>query len=81
MTDSRGKVRTARTTGFGYYRFTDVPAGETYVFTASGKRFSFGENAHLLFTLAFSNDRIITRQVQLIIEPVNLPAMRRKLVE
>lgn len=47
MTDSSGNVRTARTTGFGYYRFTDVAAGETYVFTATGKRFSFGENAQV----------------------------------
>ncbi len=47
MTDSRGKVRTARTTGFGYYQFSDVAAGETYVFTASGKQFTFEQNTQV----------------------------------
>jgi hypothetical protein len=44
MTDSQGITRTATTTSFGYYQFADVPAGQTYVFTARGKRFSFGQN-------------------------------------
>jgi len=36
-----GQVRTARTSPFGYYRFDEVPAGETYIATASSKRFVF----------------------------------------
>jgi hypothetical protein len=44
MTDSHGNTRTARSTSFGYYRFDDVRAGETYIFTAQGKRFSFERN-------------------------------------
>jgi len=44
MTDSNGNTRTARTMSFGYYRFEEVEAGETYVFTATGKRFTFEQN-------------------------------------
>jgi phage gp45-like len=47
MTDSNGNTRTARTTAFGYYRFEDVAAGETYIFAARGKRFSFGQNSQV----------------------------------
>jgi hypothetical protein len=47
MTDSNGNTRTATSSSFGYYRFTDVPAGETYIFTARGKRFSFRQNSQV----------------------------------
>ncbi len=47
MTDSAGNTRTATSSNSGYYRFTDVPAGETYIFTARGKRFSFGQNTQV----------------------------------
>lgn len=43
MTDSNGETRSALTNPFGYYRFTDVPAGETYVFSVSAKRYSFSQ--------------------------------------
>jgi hypothetical protein len=36
-----GQVRYARTNSFGYYRFDDVPSGETYIVTANSKRFVF----------------------------------------
>ncbi|MGI8640805.1 MAG: cohesin domain-containing protein, partial [Pyrinomonadaceae bacterium] len=44
MTDSQGNTRTATTSSFGYYRFEDVRAGETYIFTARGKRFTFARD-------------------------------------
>jgi len=47
MTDSSGNTRTATTTSFGYYRFEEVAAGETYIFAARGKRFSFGQNSQV----------------------------------
>ncbi|MBA3334836.1 MAG: hypothetical protein H0T08_04415 [Acidobacteria bacterium] len=47
MSDSNGNTRTATSTSFGYYRFTEVAAGETYVFTAKGKRFSFKQNSQV----------------------------------
>jgi hypothetical protein len=47
MTDSIGNTRTATSSSSGYYRFIDVPAGETYIFTARGKRFSFRQNSQV----------------------------------
>ena len=41
MTDSFGTTRTARTNQFGYYRFDDVEAGETYILNAFSKRYQF----------------------------------------
>lgn len=41
MTDPQGVTQTARTSGFGYYRFFDVPAGATYVIEVASKRFLF----------------------------------------
>ncbi|CAN5401818.1 hypothetical protein BH20ACI1_BH20ACI1_02830 [soil metagenome] len=41
LTNQSGDVRTARTTAFGYYRFADVPAGQTYIVSVVSKRFSF----------------------------------------
>jgi hypothetical protein len=36
-----GEIRSARSTNFGYYRFENVPVGETYVLTVRAKRFVF----------------------------------------
>ena len=47
MTDSEGNIRTARSTGFGYYRFDDVMAGETYVLSVRGKRYNFTEQTQV----------------------------------
>ena len=41
LTDSTGNVRTARTGTFGYYRFEDVEAGQTYIFSIFSKRYRF----------------------------------------
>lgn len=41
MTDSQGIVRRATTSTMGFYRFVEVNAGETYVFTAKNKRYQF----------------------------------------
>jgi uncharacterized delta-60 repeat protein len=48
LTDSNGEVRTTRTTSFGYYRFNDVQAGETYVLSAAGKRYTFSQSLQVL---------------------------------
>jgi phage gp45-like len=48
MTDQNGNVRTAISGAFGYYRFEDVAAGETYVITATGKRFKFEQSSQVL---------------------------------
>jgi CSLREA domain-containing protein len=41
MTDLNGNTRTARTGSFGYFRFNEVEAGQTYIFNVSSKRYSF----------------------------------------
>lgn len=43
MVDSSGASRTVASGTFGYFRFSEVPAGETYIFTATGKRFIFAQ--------------------------------------
>lgn len=48
LTDSSGQVRTATTTSFGYYRFDDVQAGETYILSASGKHYTFSQPLQVL---------------------------------
>jgi hypothetical protein len=48
LTDSNGEVRTATTTSFGYYRFDDVQAGETYTLAASGKHYTFSQSIQVL---------------------------------
>jgi hypothetical protein len=41
LTDQTGETRTARTSPFGYYRFEEIPAGETYVVSVRHKRYQF----------------------------------------
>ena len=41
LTDSRGETRIVLTNPFGYYRFDDVSAGETYVFSVKSKKYTF----------------------------------------
>jgi hypothetical protein len=43
LTGASGATRVAYTTAFGYYRFANVAAGETYIFSLSSKRFAFNE--------------------------------------
>lgn len=41
LTDGSGATRDALTNSFGYYRFADAAAGETYVLRARHKRYEF----------------------------------------
>lgn len=41
LVDQNGGARTTRTSAFGYYRFNDVAAGQTYVFEVRSKQFRF----------------------------------------
>ena len=38
---SGGEIRVTRSSGFGYYRFDEIPVGETYILTVRSKRFMF----------------------------------------
>ena len=48
LTDSTGNTSTARTTTFGRYGFREFNAGETYVISAKGKRFTFSQPTQVL---------------------------------
>ena len=41
LTDANGNTFTARTNGFGYYRFAEIPAGGTYIINARHKSYRF----------------------------------------
>lgn len=41
ITEQSGNNRTATTNPFGYFRFTEVQAGETYIISVISKRYSF----------------------------------------
>lgn len=41
MTNQNGETFRTRTNPFGYYRFTEVQAGETYIFSVASKRYQF----------------------------------------
>lgn len=70
MFDSYGSIRTARSNPFGYYRFYDISAGETYIFEISSKRFAFPDGIRTLFvtenvdTLDFSAEQAAPEPVK-----------------
>lgn len=41
ITDTNGNIRSSATNQFGYYRFADLPSGETYVIQAAHKVYTF----------------------------------------
>ncbi|MDQ3130106.1 MAG: carboxypeptidase-like regulatory domain-containing protein, partial [Acidobacteriota bacterium] len=41
LSDQSGNVRRVRTNAFGYYSFTDIPAGETYIISVRHKQHEF----------------------------------------
>lgn len=45
ITNSQGEVRTTRTNPFGFYRFDDVAAGQTYFLNVASKRYNFSPQA------------------------------------
>ena len=46
-----GQTRHARSSSFGYYRFDEVPAGETYIVRVSSKRFVFVPDTQIISLL------------------------------
>ncbi len=48
LTDSLGTIRNAQTVTFGFYRFADVRAGESYVLTILSKRYLFSNPTRVL---------------------------------
>jgi Carboxypeptidase regulatory-like domain len=60
MVRSNGESRMAISSAFGYFRFVDVAAGETYVFSVSAKRFTFDQPALMFSVVGDSDDLIFT---------------------
>ncbi len=48
LTGANGATRTAQTNPFGYYRFADTAAGETYVLAVWHKLYRFENNGTLV---------------------------------
>jgi uncharacterized repeat protein (TIGR01451 family) len=48
LVDESGQHRTVLTSTFGYYRFADIPAGQTYTISVSGKKYSFAQPTQVL---------------------------------
>jgi hypothetical protein len=49
LTNASGALRYATTGAFGYFRFDNIPAGETYVLRIKAKRFEFAHGVQILF--------------------------------
>lgn len=43
VTFPTGETRATRSSSFGYYRFADIPAGDTYIFSVSAKNYVFDQ--------------------------------------
>lgn len=49
ITDASGNTRTATTNRRGFYQFSDVPAGETYILTVKAKGYHFAQPSQVIF--------------------------------
>ena len=49
ITNPNGETQTVLTNSFGYYRFDEVPVGETYVISVRHKRFQFANQTQVVF--------------------------------
>ena len=49
ITDQTGQTRTALTNPFGYFRFDDIEAGQTYFISAQSKRYLFENQTQVVF--------------------------------
>jgi hypothetical protein len=56
ITDGQGRSRTVVTDKGGYYRFTDVEAGQTYIVGVKAKQYIFSQPSQLLNVNDESND-------------------------
>jgi len=60
MTGASGETRTAISSSFGYFRFEDVTAGETYIFSVFSKRFTFSQPVQVRSILEETDDIVFT---------------------
>ncbi len=65
LTDiSGGTIRMARSSSFGYYRFVEIPVGETYILQVSSKSFVFLPDTRIITLLDELADIDFTAQPQ-----------------
>ncbi len=65
LTDtSGGQILIARSSAFGYYRFEEIPVGETYILRVSSKRFVFLPDTRIVTLLDELADIDFTAQPQ-----------------
>jgi hypothetical protein len=64
LTNSAGEARYAQTGSFGYFRFMDVPVGETYVLTVYARRFTFAEPSRIIALHDDLTDMNFTSELQ-----------------
>ncbi|MDQ4121298.1 MAG: carboxypeptidase-like regulatory domain-containing protein [Acidobacteriota bacterium] len=62
LTNAAGETRTARTNAFGFYRFEDVSAGETYIFSVFHKRHFFADAPRMVFVAGELDDNDFAAQ-------------------
>ena len=48
LTESNGRVHFARSSSFGYYRFDNIPGGQSAIVTISSKRYTFTSRSRLV---------------------------------
>lgn len=75
LTDTQGATRTAITNPFGYYNFSDVQAGQNYVFRVSSKRHNF--SPQVIFVEEDMNDLNFTAESSLPVIPGAKPNFRQ----
>ena len=63
-----GETRTTVSTAFGYYRFADIPSGDTYIFSVAAKRYTFAVNTRVKTVTEDAQD------IDFIAEPAVSPA-------
>lgn len=56
LVNEKGEIRTVTTSAFGYYRFADVPADQTYTISASGKKYNFTKPVQLFSSKGDAED-------------------------
>lgn len=56
LTDASAETRTVLSSAFGYYRFADVPAGATYIFSVRAKHYTFSQPTQVRSVVEDAND-------------------------
>jgi hypothetical protein len=60
LTGSNGVTRASRTNSFGYYRFAELPVGESYVIQVSSRRYTFSTDTRIIMLMGDLSDQDFT---------------------